>query len=193
MNITYPELVRRLAKPGADILAQLDAPKCHLLHMAVGVSGEAAELLQAVSEPLRTLTAVDRANVVEELGDAEFYLEGLRAALFLARRPYSIEAEERERAMLLSYAINLAVSSGDLLDRVKKHVICNKPLVRSDIEGILHVVDGALEGIRLSIGVSRDEVLEANQAKLAKRYSDLEYSDAAAQRRADKEIDSCTP
>lgn len=53
--------------------------------MAVGVSGEAGELLDAIKKVAVYRKPVDRANVVEELGDLEFYMEGLRQGLGITR------------------------------------------------------------------------------------------------------------
>lgn len=116
MNVTHPELVAALAKPGADIVATLTAEDAHSLHMAVGIAGEAGELLDAVKKAAIHRKPIDRANVVEELGDLEFYMEGLRQGL----------------------------------------------------------------------GITRQEVLDHNIAKLSKRYSSGTYSDKHAQERADK-------
>ena len=116
MNVTHPELVAALAKPGADIVATLTAEDAHSLHMAVGIAGEAGELLDAVKKAAIYRKPIDRENVVEELGDLEFYMEGLRQGL----------------------------------------------------------------------GITREEVLTHNIAKLSKRYSSGSYSDKHAQERADK-------
>jgi hypothetical protein len=77
--ITHPQLVKQLAKPGEAILASLTPVKAHLLHMAVGVSGEAAELIEAFS--ITPSGQVDRENLVEELGDLKFYIEGMLQGL----------------------------------------------------------------------------------------------------------------
>lgn len=116
LNTRHAELVAALAKPGADIVASLTPESAHALHMAVGVSGEAGELLDAVKKYAIYVKPVDRENVVEEMGDIEFYLQGLRSGL----------------------------------------------------------------------GITREETLEANLAKLGKRYSSGTYSNAQAQERADK-------
>lgn len=116
MNINHPELVTALVKPGAAILETLSPEKADLLHAAVGVSGEAGELLDAVKKHVIYNKPIDRENVVEELGDLEFYMEQLRQ----------------------------------------------------------------------NLGITREETLAANIAKLSVRYASLTYSDAAAQQRADK-------
>lgn len=117
MNVSYPEFVNKLAKPGEQILEQLTPVDCHNWHMASCVSGEAGELFDAVKKVVIYRKPVDRENVVEEMGDIEFYLEGLRQGL----------------------------------------------------------------------GITREEVIQANIEKLSERYKKLTYSDQAAIERADKQ------
>lgn len=78
-------MVAALAKPGADIVASLTPEKAHSLHMAVGISGEAGELIDAIKKAAIYNKPLDRENVVEELGDIEFYMEGLRQGLGITR------------------------------------------------------------------------------------------------------------
>ena len=113
----YADMVEALCKPGYEIIMELDANKADALHMAVGVSGESGELLDCIKKHAIYNKPLDRENLVEELGDIEFYLEGLRQVF----------------------------------------------------------------------GVTREEVLAINQAKLEKRYSSGKYSNEQAQARADKE------
>ncbi|MNZ71593.1 MazG nucleotide pyrophosphohydrolase domain protein [compost metagenome] len=116
MAIQFEDMVRTLAKPGVEILFSMTPEKCHHLHMAVGVAGEAGELLDAVKKYVVYNKPLDRENVIEELGDLEFYMEGLREKL----------------------------------------------------------------------GITRQETLDATIAKLGERYKGFQYSDKAAQDRADK-------
>ena len=115
--VTHSEMVAALCKSGEAIAAEMTAGDAHLMHMAIGVAGEAGELLDAVKKAVIYRKPLDRENVIEELGDLEFYMEGLRQGL----------------------------------------------------------------------GISRDECITANIAKLSKRYEGLQYSDGAAQVRADKQ------
>jgi NTP pyrophosphatase (non-canonical NTP hydrolase) len=84
-QITHPELVKWLCKPGAAILKDLTAKDAHLLHMAVGIAGEAGELADALKKPTIYRRPIDLTNVVEELGDLEFFMEGIRQALGITR------------------------------------------------------------------------------------------------------------
>lgn len=113
----YDRMTVALSKAGSDIINELSPEKADLLHMAVGVAGEAGELLDAVKKATIYNKTLDRENMVEELGDLEFYMSRIRQLL----------------------------------------------------------------------GVSRDEVLENNYAKLSKRYAKGQYSNKQAQERADKE------
>lgn len=116
-NVNYAQMVDALAKPGAAIIAELSDVKAHQIHMAIGISGEAGELLDAVKKSAIYNKNLDVVNVVEELGDLEFYMEGLRQ----------------------------------------------------------------------SIGITREQCLNANKEKLSQRYHKLTYSNEQAQKRADKQ------
>lgn len=116
-TVDHATMVRGLVKPGRDILDSLTPEKCDAWHMASCIPGEAGELFDAVKKHVIYGKDLDRDNVVEELGDLEFYMEGLRQRL----------------------------------------------------------------------GITREETIDANIAKLSVRYAGLRYSDAAARERADKQ------
>lgn len=74
---THREFVRNLCKPGSVIAEELTPEDCHRLHMAVGISGEAGELLDAVKKATIYRKPLDIANIVEECGDLLFYIAGM--------------------------------------------------------------------------------------------------------------------
>ncbi len=84
-EVIYSEMVASLVKPGIKIIQELTPSMAHNLHMAVGISGEAGELLDAVKKAAIYCKPIDRENVIEELGDLEFYMEGLRQELGITR------------------------------------------------------------------------------------------------------------
>lgn len=116
MNIKHDEMVRVLVKPGADILRDLTPEKAHLLHMVVGVAGEAGELLDAIKKHTVYCKEVDVTNVIEELGDLEFYMEGVRQALNLTRE----QTLEANIAKLGKRYEGLKYSNQAAIDRVDK-------------------------------------------------------------------------
>ena len=85
-KILHTDMVTALVKPGHDILDSLSPAKCNLLHMTIGVSGESGELLDAVKKAVIYNKPLDRENIIEELGDLEFYLEGIRQELGITRQ-----------------------------------------------------------------------------------------------------------
>jgi NTP pyrophosphatase (non-canonical NTP hydrolase) len=119
MNIQerHQDMVRTLKKPGQEILAQCTPEKIDLCHMAMGVASEGGELLDAVKKWVMYNKPLDLENVKEELGDLEFFMEGVRQIT----------------------------------------------------------------------GITREQTLEHNYAKLGKRYRDHKYTDQQAHDRADKQ------
>mgnify|MGYP003331553169 CR=1 FL=1 len=81
----YKKLVSGLLKSGEDIIHAMSPEDANLWHLATGVAGEGGELLDAVKRKAVYQKPLDIENVIEELGDLEFYMEGLRAALGITR------------------------------------------------------------------------------------------------------------
>jgi len=84
-DINFADMVETLTKDGAIILSETTPRLANLNHMSIGISGEAGELLDAIKKHTIYQKKLDVENVIEELGDLEFYLEGLRACLGITR------------------------------------------------------------------------------------------------------------
>lgn len=83
--MTHPDLVKRLFKPGEEILQSISPLDCTILHAVLGISGEAGELLDGLKKAIIYRKPIDLVNIREELGDLEFYLEALRQSLNIER------------------------------------------------------------------------------------------------------------
>lgn len=70
----------------ASILKEMPTEKDNLAHCAMGISGEAGELLDAIKKNWAYNKPLDMENVIEELGDMEFYMEALRIQLNITRQ-----------------------------------------------------------------------------------------------------------
>ncbi len=81
----YDDFVASKKKAGEDIVAKMTPEQADALHMAVGVAGEGGELLDAVKRWAIYQKPIDRDNVVEELGDLEFFMAGLRLRMGITR------------------------------------------------------------------------------------------------------------
>lgn len=82
----YEEMVRNLFKDGNIIVRQLNKSKAEAVHAGMGIAGEAGELLDAIKKYTMYNKPLDRDNVIEELGDLEFYMEALRQNLGINRQ-----------------------------------------------------------------------------------------------------------
>ncbi len=81
----FQKMVRKLAKPGEQIKEQLTELDCALIHAAVGVASDSGELLDAIKKAVIYRKEIDMVNVVEELGDIEFFMEDIRRLLGISR------------------------------------------------------------------------------------------------------------
>jgi len=86
MITAYEQMVSALKKSGNDIVKTITGTQADLLHMAVGVVGEAGELIDAVKKHVIYGKELDRDNMIEELGDIEFFMEGIRQILGISRK-----------------------------------------------------------------------------------------------------------
>lgn len=176
----YSQMVTKLAKPGALILATLNPAKTHFMHMLLGLAGEGYEFNSAV-------TSGDFKTVKEELGDIHFYLEGAAQALGIE---LFLNPEMSTRPIPTGNLVgNLLEALGDVVDTGKKLVIYNQPERTEKFVVCTSRLWFFLEAYEQSVGLSMSDVLEANMNKLLTganaRYKDG-YSDAAAKERADK-------
>lgn len=64
---------------------QLTPLQCAITHMSMGILGEAAEVMEVLVDHVLLDQPLDKENIIEELGDIEFYLEGLRQAIGVSR------------------------------------------------------------------------------------------------------------
>ena len=109
----YTEFVRSRKKDPDDI-GPFDQTQKDLLHMTLGIAGEAGELVDAVKKHVIYDKDLDLGNVIEELGDLEFYLEGFRDALGLSRDCIvSYNMEKLAERYLVSYSNKEAIERKD--------------------------------------------------------------------------------
>lgn len=81
----YERFVAERVKSPQEIIETMTPAKVDLLHAAIGISGEAGELLDAVKKHVIYNKDLDVDNVIEELGDLEFYIEALRQRIGVDR------------------------------------------------------------------------------------------------------------
>ena len=84
-KISHAEMVGVLAKSREQIIADLSPKAAAIWHHATGIATEAGEILDAAKKVAIYGREPDLDNFIEELGDIEFYLQGLRMELELTR------------------------------------------------------------------------------------------------------------
>lgn len=70
-------MVRDLKKNPYEIQAQIKASQLDKLHMAIGIAGEAGEVVDIIKKHSFNNKDVEPAEVLKECGDVLFYLAGL--------------------------------------------------------------------------------------------------------------------
>lgn len=115
-NDEHTALVRSLMKPGADMQAELTPRDLELIHMAMGVAGEAGELLDAIKKHTIYRKPIDLHHVVEELGDLEFFMAGIRQLLGIDR---DLVLRSNVQKLTKRYA-SLSYSNEDAVARADK-------------------------------------------------------------------------
>jgi NTP pyrophosphatase (non-canonical NTP hydrolase) len=135
LSTPYEQFVQSIIKPGHDILVQLTPLQASILHMAVGVSGEAGELLDAVKKHAIYQKPLDFDNVREEAGDILFYLTGLLNELGLTINECMEANVEKlsKRYPEKRYTNEAAIARADKLDVVEEPVVLNDD---ADLDGV---------------------------------------------------------
>lgn len=182
-HINHTEMVKALAKDGADIILGFTPESAHFLHMAIGLCSEVGELVDNHVEN------GGRENKIVKLGDIEFYFEGIVTPLGISE---DIEKMASEKSLVVKSTIDrellhLVRHSGNLLDSIKKNAVYVKDLDVAAVTHHLLMVRQSLRCLYCVFCIKRKQAIEANIAKLGERYSNGTYSDEQAQERNDKE------
>jgi hypothetical protein len=173
--IPFDDMVGTLFKAGKALGNEYGGA----MHAAIGIAGEVVELRNAST----------RENIIEECGDLEFYMTALKLEI-PAFEAMALQLGKIEFPFILSQTEGLLHdASGTLIDVVKKGWVYNKKIDTETAFKCWVDMRAALNQYYNLTGLTRDQIIEANQNKLIGpngRYPNGKYSDAAAQARADK-------
>lgn len=114
-NLTYSQFVAKLIKDPEEIKESLTPQKINLLHMVLGISGEAGEILDSIKKYVIYNKPIDLINIIEELGDLLFYIEGIKNELHITEKEilsYNV-TKLSKRYESLSYSDKDAVERKD--------------------------------------------------------------------------------
>lgn len=110
-QVEYAEFVKALIKKFED-------RRLELCHSAMGVTGEAGELCDAIKKEAIYGKEQDRSNIVEELGDLHFYMQDIQNKYDIT--DYEILAQNaaklQKRYVGLVYSDEAAINRADKKD-----------------------------------------------------------------------------
>lgn len=187
-------MVKSLAKPGKDILKTLTPEDVHVWHMATGLAGEGDEVLVLIRGWVASSDILDMSDVVDELGDMEFYFRSLNTS-FKSKEvdPFADPMPDDWKVPLdgqtaIRYFAGLAAHHAcQVLELVKKKVIYRKMDLDDRIRDNLRLVSHALNALYSHMNLSRAEILRGNLEKLLRgpkaRYPSGTYKDKDARDR----------
>jgi hypothetical protein len=187
-KITHPELVRRLFKDPTTI--EWTPFKTNLIHAAVGLAGEAGEVLDLlVDANVVTLSQPDyHRRILRELGDCLFYMEALDQTLGVTTVPSNLQVSVPvgDTEFLKLRTQHFAVAATQVLDLVKKQVFNNREGLAGPTISALELCAQVHDEICTALGYMRHSAAQDNIEKLSARYEGLSYSDEAAAARKDE-------
>lgn len=149
---------------------QWQEPNHRLLHAAMGLSTEGAELI----------AYTDKQNLVEELGDVLWYVA-------LACDELEITMDEAEEASIgsdekgITALENLILAANEILDEMKKSTFYGRKIDLPKVVKNLGLVISAVAEIADEEAMTfLDEIMEANIEKLRKRFSEGTFTQEEA-------------
>ena len=169
---------------------QIDAlsTDLNLVHLALGIAGEALELS----------IATDEVNVLEELGDICFYTVG--AAIYIKpsieqQFKFTSSTKEWLASVIPSFELQeksfneLFVQCDKAADFIKKKVFYQQKHLKGETVSIEVSIAARLYDILAAINNIKPlpEVMQANMQKLGTRYQSGKFSTEEATNRKDKE------
>lgn len=187
-EVTHPEMVAILCKPGEQIVKEMTEEDKDLLLLSSRLMVVAAQLFDTVKKKVIYRKELNVEGVFNSLAkidsitcDLQLNLNGADGGRDIPLTP--------EQAHLWHMISCVAGEGGELLDGFLQHLIEGEPLNLTNVVEELGDLSFYEEGIRAPLNLSQAVVLAANKHKLSKRYV-TGYSDKAAQERADKAPES---
>lgn len=73
--------INQYAATQAKLIKPMQTKTLSAVHMALGIGGEAGEVIDLIKKPFAYEREFDRIKITEEIGDLMFYISGLLGAL----------------------------------------------------------------------------------------------------------------
>jgi NTP pyrophosphatase (non-canonical NTP hydrolase) len=136
-----------------------------MLHCAIGISTEAAELHEAFVKD-----EIDIVNIGEEIADQAWYMSNL-ARFIKIKVAVDFFVEDIDNFRTQGWYINNSVKlAGELIDIFKRHIYYGKPLHMSNLVSKLKEINVNLQLMSDTLGLDFSMLLDKNIAKLRIRF-----------------------
>lgn len=186
----YHELAMRTAK-------QMNNKMDQLVHGGMGAASEPGELALTALAFLEA-RGLDRANVLEELGDGMWFAAYCTDTIGmtlpeLEPLTYTSVLALGSDVPLVGFAVatlRFCHLGGEIATQIKAHAFYGKALDKPKLSDTLKAYVESIVAVGALVGYELAPILEFNIAKLSARYP-TKYSDEAALVRADKVAESC--
>lgn len=133
-GISHAQMVAKLVKSPQQLVDENNPFKAAITHAAIGIAGEGGEILDAVKRhaiydkpfdtPLKPGEQSLRENLIEELGDLEFYMEDLRRRINCSREETLRKNMEK---LAKRYGDNFGYSNAKAVARADKELPITGP------------------------------------------------------------------
>lgn len=150
-------------------------PKDDLIHAALGMTSDTGELLECVGNHTRFGHQLNITNLTEESGDVIWFIN--LAVCVLGQELHAVYAHAVEALTDAAPDMNsetagfwLAIESARVADLVKGHTIYGRPLDQGALLAAAGAALVAVGKIAAANGITLEQILYANIAKLTTRY-----------------------
>ena len=163
----HQEMVATLKKCGNLIHGQQTGYDCDLVHMAFGLMGEAGEICACILKFTFEAEDLDFENLLEEFGDASFFMEGIRQRthiMYAFNKPQLPVHYDHDDYMMYNFlALKLCALASDIGDWCKRESIYKKKVMdKALLVKAMQQFDGYMLKLIHVAGFSQDQVMEAN-------------------------------
>lgn len=129
-----------------NLIKEMGTKDSNLVHMALGIAGEAGEIVDAIKKAAVYGKPLDLPNVIEELGDLEFYMAGMRQMLGVSRHEtLQANIEKLQKRYVDGYSDRAAIARADKQQVVEKALAEHKPGRAINLDSTDSAITGALQ------------------------------------------------
>jgi hypothetical protein len=160
------------ATSGAGKWQPLTQPGTRLAIAALGLTGEAGELLAVAKEALFLfqLAPETTAKLGSEMGDVCWYVAEIATCLDLVGIEFPLHDSLKWPPSITGCAGDICVAAARVADQIKKHLGHGHELNQTQLVEELNLILGYVGRLGVAYGLTIDQISQGNLDKLDRRY-----------------------